>query len=103
MQLMSKEAIVWLLWADKMFSKTASFLVFCFNDDDDILSRYEMTVSASYVEVYRGKAGRSLKTPVMNLVTNGCLPNVFADPLHEMTRERAERALFRAEYPLFDS
>ena len=50
----------------------------------------------SNVTVYLGKDGLSLNTPLNSLEISGCLPKV--DPLQGMINERADLAVFIAEY-----
>ena len=70
-------------------------VIFSQHDED---FRNFITVSASYIQIYRGNAGLALRIPFCILVTIGCLPNSIPSFTERMF-DSMLLAVLIAEYP----
>ena len=101
MREMSSFVKVWHRCPVRRQSNIVSFLVRILISSSAIgcnVVRYCKTVPTSQILVYLGKDGLSSNTPLRNLVTSGCVPNVFPSG-RSYTDDRADLAELMALYP----
>ena len=92
---------VWHLWVDNNAKSVTNFKVShlrVFSSQRGKDFRNSVTISASYVQMYRGSAGLVLKIPFNILVTIGCLPNSIPSFTGSMF-DSMLLAVLIAEYP----
>ena len=78
--------------------RIVNFLVGVFKSSSSIggsVLRYCKTAPTSQIKVYLGSEGFNSKTPLRNLITSGCVPNVML-PVMLITVDSAERAVLIA-------
>ena len=92
---------VWHLWLDNNAKSVTNFKVShlrVISSQHGKDFRNSITISASYMQIYRGSAGLVLKIPFNILVTIGCLPNSIPSFTERMF-DSMLLAWLTAEYP----